>query len=92
MKVRESATLASTGTRSHYLHPAEAAHGDLGQIRADDVRRLLEIAVVDTLGLENSIARSRTLVYIAQVGLRAIEVGELEDRLQAIESTLAPRI
>ena len=32
-----AATLASTGTRSHFLHPAEAVHGDLGRIRADDV-------------------------------------------------------
>ncbi|HJS06143.1 MAG TPA: SIS domain-containing protein, partial [Pirellulales bacterium] len=24
-----AATLASTGTRSHFLHPAEAIHGDL---------------------------------------------------------------
>ena len=32
-----SATLASTGTRSIFLHPAEAVHGDLGRIRSDDV-------------------------------------------------------
>ncbi len=32
-----SATLASTGTRSHFLHPAEAIHGDLGCIHRDDV-------------------------------------------------------
>ncbi|MEI7861481.1 MAG: KpsF/GutQ family sugar-phosphate isomerase [Planctomycetota bacterium] len=32
-----SATLASTGTPSHYLHPAEALHGDLGALRRDDV-------------------------------------------------------
>jgi arabinose-5-phosphate isomerase len=32
-----SATLASTGTPSHYLHPAEAAHGDLGRVAAEDV-------------------------------------------------------
>ncbi|MCL6501652.1 MAG: KpsF/GutQ family sugar-phosphate isomerase [Pirellulales bacterium] len=32
-----SATLASTGTRSIYLHPAEAVHGDLGRLRPDDV-------------------------------------------------------
>lgn len=31
-----AATLASTGTRSHYLHPGEAVHGDLGRIHADD--------------------------------------------------------
>src|SRR6266702_2000219 len=32
-----SATLASTGTPSHYLHPAEAAHGDLGRVAKEDV-------------------------------------------------------
>jgi len=32
-----AATLASTGTPAHFLHPAEAIHGDLGVIQADDV-------------------------------------------------------
>ncbi|MDH3592749.1 MAG: KpsF/GutQ family sugar-phosphate isomerase [Planctomycetota bacterium] len=32
-----SATLASTGTPSFYLHPAEASHGDLGRVVAGDV-------------------------------------------------------
>ncbi|MBI5068001.1 MAG: KpsF/GutQ family sugar-phosphate isomerase [Deltaproteobacteria bacterium] len=32
-----SATLASTGTPSLYVHPGEAAHGDLGRIARDDV-------------------------------------------------------
>lgn len=32
-----SATLASTGTPSFYLHPAEGIHGDLGMVTADDV-------------------------------------------------------
>jgi arabinose-5-phosphate isomerase len=32
-----SATLASTGTPSIYLHPAEAAHGDLGRVSRRDV-------------------------------------------------------
>ena len=32
-----SATLASTGTPSHFLHPAEAIHGDLGRLRENDV-------------------------------------------------------
>ncbi len=31
------ATLASTGTRSIFLHPAEAVHGDLGRVSEDDV-------------------------------------------------------
>ena len=32
-----AATLASTGTPSHFVHPAEASHGDLGVIRDTDV-------------------------------------------------------
>lgn len=36
-----SATLASTGTRSFFLHPTEAVHGDLGRVRIDDVALLL---------------------------------------------------
>lgn len=32
-----SATLASTGTPSFFLHPAEAFHGDLGMVTSNDV-------------------------------------------------------
>ncbi|WP_395686198.1 SIS domain-containing protein [Aestuariivirga sp.] len=32
-----AATLASTGTPASFVHPAEASHGDLGMITADDV-------------------------------------------------------
>src|SRR6188508_1931007 len=32
-----AATLSSTGTPAFFLHPAEAIHGDLGAVQADDV-------------------------------------------------------
>ena len=32
-----AATLASTGTPAHFVHPAEASHGDMGMITAADV-------------------------------------------------------
>lgn len=32
-----SATLASTGTQSFFMHPAEAYHGDLGMVGSDDI-------------------------------------------------------
>lgn len=32
-----AATLASTGTTAMYVHPAEASHGDIGMIAANDV-------------------------------------------------------
>lgn len=36
-----SATLASTGTPSHFVHASEASHGDMGVIAADDVCLLI---------------------------------------------------
>ncbi|MEQ3624599.1 MAG: KpsF/GutQ family sugar-phosphate isomerase [Celeribacter sp.] len=36
-----AATLASTGTPAHFVHPAEASHGDLGMISSGDVALLL---------------------------------------------------
>lgn len=36
-----TATLTSTGTPAHFLHPAEASHGDLGMITNADVLVLL---------------------------------------------------
>ena len=60
---------------------------DVGQ-----VRRLLEVAALDTLSLENSVARSRTLAYLAQVALKALEVGQLAERIDALERLVAPRL
>ena len=36
-----SATMASTGTPSFFIHPAEAYHGDLGMIERDDIVLLI---------------------------------------------------
>lgn len=36
-----AATLCSTGSRSHFLHPAEALHGDLGRVARGDIALVL---------------------------------------------------
>jgi arabinose-5-phosphate isomerase len=36
-----AATLASTGTPAHFIHPAEASHGDLGMVTRDDALLML---------------------------------------------------
>jgi len=79
------------GLRRRKEKAVEGAYdvGGLEDVR--QVRRLLEIAVLDTLSLENSIARSRTLAYLAQVALKALEAGEFEERLAALEGTVQPR-
>jgi hypothetical protein len=63
--------------------------GGLGTVA--DIRRLLEVAVIDTLSLENSVARSRTLAYLGHTALKCLEVGELEDRLALLEAAVRSR-
>jgi hypothetical protein len=60
----------------------------LGSVAA--LRRVLEIVAIDTLSLDNGIARSRTLIALVGVGARLLEVGELEERLERLESLLDP--
>lgn len=62
-----AATLASTGTRSHYLHPAEAIHGDLGRIHSDDVLLALSYS-----GETDEI--TRLLPAFKQLGARLIAI------------------
>jgi arabinose-5-phosphate isomerase len=52
-----SATLASTGTPSIYLHPGDALHGDLGRVSAKDV----------VLALSNSGASSEIIRLIQPI-------------------------
>jgi hypothetical protein len=51
----------------------------------EGIRRIVEIAVVDTLAAENSLARNRTLAYLVQVALHTLEVGDMETRIAALE-------
>ena len=62
-----SATLASTGTPSHFLHAAEAVHGDLGRVRPDDV-----LVVLSHGGETEEVIRLINLVKQDQVPLIAI--------------------
>lgn len=39
-----SATFASTGTKSYFLHPTEALHGDLGRVEAGDLLLVLSFS------------------------------------------------
>src|ERR1035437_3421970 len=57
-----------------------------------EIRRVVEVAVTDLLGLENSVPRARSLLSAAQTAAKLLEVGELEDRLAAIENAMGPRL
>lgn len=93
-----SATFASTGTPSHFLHPAEAVHGDLGRIRAHDVVLLLSYggATEEVLSLA-AILRQDNVKAIAMVGRPDAELCKLTttslcvgDVAEACPHNLAP--
>jgi len=56
------------------------------------IRRLLDIAATDALGLPNDLPRVRVLAYLAQVAVTLLEKGEIEERLTAVEAALGPRV
>ncbi|HET8723555.1 MAG TPA: KpsF/GutQ family sugar-phosphate isomerase [Anaeromyxobacteraceae bacterium] len=62
-----SATLASTGTHSIYLHPAEAAHGDLGRLSRRDV-----LVALSNSGESEEILR--LLPAVKRIGARIVAV------------------
>jgi arabinose-5-phosphate isomerase len=70
-----SATLASTGTPSHFLHPAEAVHGDLGRVRKNDI-----VIVLSYGGETDEIIRLINLVKQLEIKLAAI-TGDSESTL-----------
>jgi hypothetical protein len=59
----------------------------LGSIEA--IRRIVEIALFDVLGLENSIPRARVLISGALAAAKLLETGELAERIAALEAALA---
>jgi arabinose-5-phosphate isomerase len=62
-----AATLASTGTPAHFLHPADAIHGDLGIIQSDDV-----VIALSYSGETDEILR--LLEFIRRLGAKLIAV------------------
>ena len=62
-----AATLASTGTPAFFLHPAEAIHGDLGVLQADDV-----IVALSNSGETEELLR--VLETIKRLGARMIAI------------------
>ena len=64
-----SATLASTGTPSHFVHPAEASHGDMGMItRSDAVLALSNSGETPELGDLVDYCRRFSIPLIALTG------------------------
>ncbi len=57
----------------------------------DGIRRVLDIVVADSVGLENGIPRLRVIIATAAAATNLLKVAELEDRLAALEAAINHR-
>jgi arabinose-5-phosphate isomerase len=74
-----AATLSSTGTPAVYLHPGEAAHGDMGMITKDDV-----FLAVSKSGKNDEI--TKLLPYLKAMKVRMIAITASDESPLAAES------
>lgn len=74
-----AATLASTGTPAFFMHPAEASHGDLGMITAEDV-----VIALSNSGESDEIIN--ILPAIRRIGARILSITGTENSTLSRES------
>ena len=77
-----AATLASTGTPAHFVHPAEASHGDLGMLTKGDVALVLSNSG-ETPELADIVAHTR------RFGIPLIAVASQRDSTLARQADVA---
>lgn len=87
----ETAEEAAEARRIGGLHRRKkktvgAIYGFHGLRTVEDLQLLLETVTIETLALENTIARNRAIGGFLSVGAKLIEVGELEARLAILEA------
>jgi arabinose-5-phosphate isomerase len=78
-----AATLASTGTPAQFVHPAEASHGDLGMIGAEDA-----ILALSNSGETNELADIVAYSRRFGIGLVAITAGARSALAEAADLVL----
>ncbi len=78
-----TATLSSTGTRSHFLHPAEAVHGDLGSIHPGDV-----VLMLSNSGETEEICRLLPVLQRLKISVIAFTATSHSTLAQAAEITI----
>ena len=85
-----AATMTSVGTRAHFLHPAEAFHGDLGRIHTDDVVLILSqsgetaevvqlLPVIGNFGVPMIAITAQRESTIGRAASEVLELGVLDE-------------
>lgn len=78
------ATLSSTGSPAHFLHPSEAVHGDLGRVRDVDL-----VLALSNSGRSEEIVRIAPLLKSQAAGLIAI-TADADNPLARVADLVVP--
>ncbi|HEY0428414.1 MAG TPA: hypothetical protein VGC76_11590 [Pyrinomonadaceae bacterium] len=81
----------SGGLATKQPHYADATLIPASIRKIEDVYIILNYALIEAVGLDNSINRGRLLVSIAHGFIEALKVGEIEQRLESVEMILKLR-
>lgn len=79
-----TATFSSTGTRSHFLHPAEAVHGDLGCLHSNDV-----VLILSNSGETEEVCRLLPVLKQMEIPVIAITASSLSTLGHAAEAVIS---
>ncbi len=79
------------GLRRRREKTLEGAYDLEGLSSVAAIRRFVEIAALDVLGLDNSIPRANAIARLALVATKLLEVGEVEGRVEALEAAVRAR-
>jgi hypothetical protein len=74
------------GERNRTPHGGSAAELPSKIRTMDDLRAVYDYTLAEIIPMENSIPRARLLLAIVEQGIKLFEVGEIEQRLAALES------
>ena len=87
-RASERARARKKGGLNRRVPKTERERSEIQLRSVASVQEVIETAVADTFLQQNSVQRSRTLGYLAGLALKALEVGELEERLAILEASM----
>ncbi len=74
------------GENRHTPHFADPSQLPANMATLEDASKLLTYTLTEILGHDNSIARARVLLALYDSFVKSFEIGELEKRIQALET------
>jgi hypothetical protein len=85
-EVQESRRLG--GIRKRREVTIQGAYDLDGITMVEGIQRLVDIAIIDALGLDSSIPRCRLVLQAAQVAAKLLETGDLQERVRILEAAV----